>query len=316
MTHIEPTHVLENIFSSIPIEQLKKQIETKVAKLEKFLCDTDIEEDYLYDAVKDCILLSFGGLRGTAYPSRKRLLSEVHHLFRARKIEDLWQPLTEPDFWEPPAQYIGYGRINKPQQQFLYSCDDPFTPFYEARIKDGDYFLLTKYQVVGDLEVVEIGMDASEATAGLSADTEQKLCLIKDCIDKHLLSTHENAYRVSSIIANEVHNFGKDGWCYPSVIRDGGVNFCLTLHAKAQLRVTEAVVGVKMNGEYRYFRALSADATGKLYEFSDWDLEPEQSKAKSICNAILRQEDPSASIALALAKQDHSPTEYPVKIIR
>ncbi len=308
---IKNSALLETLFASVSIEQLKAQLERQLKKLSELNCGSGTDEDKIYEALKDCMLIQHGEFRSTAYPSTMRLLSSGQHLFRARKLKAELKPLGVSDFWEAPAEHIEYGRLNMPRQPLLYACDDPFTPLYEARIGDGDLFLLTKYQITGSVEIIETGMSASSEMAGLSVATRQKLELVKGFIDERMLNTEENAYRVSSILANELHNFGPDGWCYPSVVRRGGTNFCLKLHTKSRLNITGAVIGRHIAGKNFCTQALRVDEAGKILTFTDWSLE--SSNAKDICNAIFLQDNASMSEP---PDQDAEPIESPIRVIR
>lgn len=309
MVAVTQRELIEGLFASIGIQQLEDQL-GKLGGID--LGDLEVDDESIYQSIKDCILLSYGDLRLTAFPSGMISLFERNHLFRARGLTNVDDPLTASDFWEAPAKYVKHGRLNGPQQQFLYASNDPFTPLQEAGIREGDFFLLTEYRIKGNLEVVTIGTDSTDAIAGLSADTRKKLALVKNFIDKYFLSSQENAYRVSSILANRLHDFGPDGWSYPSVARRGAINFCLKLHSKDRLRIARAIVGKLIDGTPRCFRALHVDDAGTIAEFMDWDIE--SSEAKSICTDIFTLRPGLETTAVQ--DTNDGPVECPIMIIR
>jgi hypothetical protein len=308
MVAVTQSALIEGLFASIGTRQLEEQLE-KLSGID--LSGLEVDDESIYQSIKDCMLLPYGELRLTAFPSGMICLCEGNRLFRARGIANAEESLTASDFWEAPAKYVKHGRLNGPQQQFLYVSDDPFTPLQEARIGEGDFFLLTEYRIEGNLEVITIGTGSTDAVAGLSADTRQKLELVKDFIDKHFLSSQENAYRVSSILANRLHDFGPDGWSYPSVARPGATNFCLKLHSKERLRIARAILGKQIDGRIRCFRALHVNDAGAVAEFTDWDIEP--SAAKNICADILSRR-PSLE-TMAVQDINDEAVECPIRII-
>ena len=178
MVAVTQSELIEGLFASIGIKRLEDQL-GKLGGID--LGDLEVDDESIYQSIKDCILLSYGELRLTAFPSGMISLFEGNRLFRARGLANVDDPLTASDFWEAPAKYVKHGRLNGPQQQFLYTSNDPFTPLQEAGIRERDVFLLTEYRIKGNLEVVTIGTDSTDAIAGLSAGTRQKLALVKDC---------------------------------------------------------------------------------------------------------------------------------------
>lgn len=308
MAAVRQSALIEGLFASIGTRQLEDQLE-KLADID--LSGLEVDDESIYQSIKDCILLPYGELRLTAFPSGMISLCEGNRLFRARGIANTEEPLTASDFWEAPAKYVKQGRLNGPQQQFLYVSDDPFTPLQEARIEEGGFFLLTEYRIEGNLEVITIGTGSMDTVTGLSVDTRLKLKLVKDFINKHFLSSQENAYRVSSILANRLHDFGPDGWSYPSVARPSTTNFCLKLHSKDRLRIARALLGKQIDGRIRCFQAFSVNDAGTVAKFTDWNIEP--SEAKNIYANIFSQR-PSLEI-MAVQGPNDEPIECPVRII-
>lgn len=216
----------EEILSKITL----KELNDKFSRFEKNQSQND----------EDCILEAIMiGSEASTFKAEYAGLQKNGILFRARKLKrEEFNPdtLTHDDFWEAPKEYIDYGRLNKPEEQFLYLAkDDPMTAIKEVGIENNDYFLLTCYKIIDPLQVLGIGT-CNDFKCGLSEESKVKLCALTDFIERTFLKNGKSAYVFSNIIA-KIFDFGRDGWMYPSVAHQNGLNLCLKLSAKSNLEI-------------------------------------------------------------------------------
>jgi hypothetical protein len=152
---------------------------------------------------------------------------------RARKVSDFLENPTYDDFWEPPASFVKKGRVNGDNEQLLYVASHPSTAASEARVENGDLYLLMFYQATEIISLVEIGFDHMIVPNKNNSVTQ-------DFLHGVFKEPNDYVYMVSNFIAKQY--FGvSDGWAYPSVAANGrGTNFCLKLSVKDKLKLLAA----------------------------------------------------------------------------
>lgn len=184
--------------------------------------------------------------------------------YRVRKVprDDYVIPLRTmskvKDCWEPPAEIVELGRLNKEHEPLLYTSPlDPRVAIGELRIPDGERFSLIVYEATEDVNVTVIGGEVD--TDGLGdADAlkvEMLQNFLRDEFTRDVGQGTEYLYRISETIAKhyfdmppEVH----DAWCYPSIVDKSKFNVAFRPTTRAKLRL----IGVEI--------AKARDATSQL----------------------------------------------------
>ncbi|MFJ2427054.1 RES family NAD+ phosphorylase [Pseudomonas sp. NPDC087804] len=296
---------LESVFQSYS----KEEIQARLDGLEVDLANSD--DEAVYHAIKKVLLFQIEGFGVSAFTSGMRQYKKGGRLYRARKLDAITNKIEGSDFWEAPKRFITeYGRLNKPHQQLLYASTDALTPLKEVHLQDDVPFLLTAYDIVEDLEVLEVGMKI-EGMEGVAKSVREKLSVIDAFLSRHFFNTSENAYKVSSVLANKIFKLGRDGWCYPSVANAGGVNLCLNLASKTRLKVACSFIGGLVEGKPKFWSALLVGNSGRICLFQDWNQTP--SIAKNIHDKIFCKPS-SVEVAVGQA-QSFDPVDFPLIII-
>ncbi|MGI3009799.1 RES family NAD+ phosphorylase [Vibrio parahaemolyticus] len=199
-------------------------------------------------------------IRAGSYPVNERIYSRDTILFRCRPLKEEPDVYIEQDFWEPPQKYVSSGRLNSEKEQMLYlAINNSETAVLEARASLSDKFILIFYRAKADLIVGEIGWDIKSPIVKL--------------MNKIFAKPGDGIYEVSNQIAKTIYNFDNDGWCYPSVQHEGGINFCLNLDAKPKLEVIGASMYERVEGK-RYLTAVfDLKDRNDIQKLNDWHKE-------------------------------------------
>ena len=269
---------IELAFSNIPIENFK----AKLIELENVL--PKLPEEETYSELKKAFLGKVNGVDSLCYVSHAREYKIGGFFYRVRKLEQPIKYLEHSDFWEAPPKFIKYGRLNKPEQQLLYiSPGEIETPKKEVGILEKDFFLIVRYEVLKPINVISIGFK-DDTTDEFTADTNDKINLITEFINRMFLVNGKHAYKVSSVIAQDICEFENyDGWVYPSVAHKGGENLCLKLTAKNKLKVHSASICQLYDGKNIHKCAVNIDKDENIIHYIDWD--KKDSIAKEIINS-------------------------------
>lgn len=234
------------------------------------------------EAIIETIMIEHNGLKFSAFKSEEREYQKDAILYRVRKLEPEKIELTHDDFWEAPEKYVDYGRLNQPEQQLLYvAANNPMTAIKEVGIREGDYFLLTCYKVINSLKVFGIGV-GNDFECKLSKESKSKLDALTDFIDRNFLKDTKSAYLVSSVIANSICDLGRDGWFYPSVAHQNGLNLCLKLSAKSNLEIHSSYICQLNDGEISNRFAITVGNDINIHH--DW--QSKSSKANKILESL------------------------------
>lgn len=87
--------------------------------------------------------------------------SDLHYFYRVRKFNTDNQSEIKPylkrdELIYPPKQNIN--RMNLEGDKILYTSINPMTAMAEARLKEGDYFQITKFKLKRDIPYYELGI--------------------------------------------------------------------------------------------------------------------------------------------------------------
>jgi len=183
------------------------------------------------------------------------------YMYRVRKIEDshLLQVnnYVESDFWDPPAEYAKQGRLNRKGESLLYTAiSRPLTAVQEAKIQKGEHFLLIVYEVVKDIEAIEIGGNFDSQYSGiLNHCSKDKIILNNEIVNSFLIDEFrrdvgegtEYLYKLSRTIAGcfgfPNAGTGFDGIKYPAAFDASEWNVCLLPQkARESLRLKNAFI--------------------------------------------------------------------------
>ena len=195
--------------------------------------------------------------RSAKYPMGTRF-------FRARTIpeDDRNLPLRSMskvgDCWEPPAEIVDIGRLNKRNEPLLYTVPrDPRIATEELRIHDDEFFSLIVYEAKEEINVTVIGDTPN--VEGLDDDEILKSKMIQDFLRHEFVRDvgkgTEYLYKISESIAKDYFDLPpelQDAWCYPSIAANGGFNVAFRPQTRSKLRL----VGVQI---------------AKVNRIQDWD---------------------------------------------
>ena len=147
------------------------------------------------------------------------------------------------DCWEPLAELVKLGRMNKEREPLLYTSPiDPRVAIGELRILDGVWFSLIVYAAVEDVNVTIIGgqldTDALNDAAALKIEILQGF--LRDEFTRDVGQETEYLCRILQIIAKDYFDMPPemhDAWCYPSIVdkREFYVAFRPSTRAKLRL---------------------------------------------------------------------------------
>lgn len=268
--------IIKKALKSTSIKALKAKL-NKIEYNVENLSEVELERE-----LNDLLALDYKGEKACVYYTHLRNYAEKTVFYRARKInQETLDKLSINDFWEPPENLIQFGRLNKPQQQLLYiSPDEPITPTHEARIKNNDFFLLTRYESTEPIVVKGIGFsESSSSSSSNSTKSNKKLDLITDCINRLFLRTGKLSYQISCHIAHNMLGIeGYDGWVYPSIMKPGGENICLKISSKKKLKIHSAAIGTIHNDEYKIHYSILING-GNIKFFNDFNTDNSTAKA-------------------------------------
>ena len=264
---------IELTFSKISIEELK----TKLTKLENVL--PKLPEKEVYKELNKIFIGEVNGVNSLSFVCHSREYKIGGFFYRVRRIEQSIKYLEHADFWEAPSKFIKPGRLNKPGEQLLYISPEPGTSKKEVGIEESDFFLIIRYEALEVITVMSIGFK-DDVTNEFTSDTNAKINLITNFINRMFLENGEHAYKISSVIAQRICGFGNyDGWVYPSVAHKGGENLCLKLTAKNKLKVHSASICQVYDGQDIHKYAVHVDKNIDYYD--DWD-KPDSIAKKTI----------------------------------
>ena len=174
MTKDKRYDLIEHQYAKVSSKSLKKKIDNF-----KTLVQSETDEKKILKEIKN--VLFFGSenqARISIFPLVSHIYDKGTQLFRARVINiEEQNTLSNKDFWEAPEDYLDkvkHGRANYPKQALLYvSASGPLTCELEARVSNGDHFLLVGYKVKKPININTIGLDKNRLYE-LSSGTRKK----------------------------------------------------------------------------------------------------------------------------------------------
>ncbi|EGQ8047441.1 hypothetical protein HYO05_22930 [Vibrio parahaemolyticus] len=270
--------ILETLYSNVSSKELKRRIS-------KFKNDVKGQSDRetLTDELKNVLFLG-EKLRVFSVPLVSRVYKSGSRFFRARVLDiNSQKTLSSNDFWEAPEAFIDkvkLARANYERQPLLYvSASDPITCELEARVSEGDHYLLVGYLVKGDIQTNTIGLGKNKPQK-LSSSTIKKMRILNNFIKETYLSKDDDAYKCSSIISNEIISTIDNchGIAYPSTLKKNGINLCLSRGYRERLNIDVIFQCQKIN-DSTAFSAIFILENERIVEILD-DWETEESKAK------------------------------------
>lgn len=212
----------------------KGEIDDLIEKLKNMNSSEDFHTQG--NEILKMILNFFVSVVFLAFPYTR--LRKKDKLYRTRAINpcSIDKIMDEKEFWEPPSQYVKYGRLNLPNESKLYvSYKDPELAIKEnSEIKD--YFILIEYEVIEDFEcsIIDSILDLNNVTPDFFEREDKE---VYEAINKFLekLMTHksidDNYYEFTNEIVRKI--FLKlspssiNGYCYHSAVSSNGYNLCL-----------------------------------------------------------------------------------------
>lgn len=241
-----------------------------------------LSTDYLFDEIvedllrasgekiditfkSECIMKAFyvpslqETIRYAALPMAPKLYSKHAIFFRVRKIESTEYKYNINDFWEPPEDVIRPGRLNKNKEKMLYcSVNDVETALKEARINVGDTYIVVFYLLNDDISVNGIGFD-------------RQIDMLKT-VNEYFGKSGDSAYKLSEKLAKNLYRLDHcDGWCYPSVLKENGINICLNLSAKDKLDLIAVHELKKYEESDCLLSILDINGIDSVSRLNDWD---------------------------------------------
>lgn len=268
---------INKAFDYVSINKIKK-------KIKEFKKNNHTYKDVeLLDRIKDVLLFDVNGFGLSIFTSAAREYQISSQLFRIRKFEQ--HTISEKDLWEPPNDKVDYGRFNKPKESFLYATIGDFeTPKKEVGITNGDYYIIIYYNVIETLSLFELGFK-NVNIPNTKETTKKKIELLNEFIRKSVLSRKSGAYRISSILSNDIANFQEfDGWCYPSMHNNNAVNTCIKSSSKFKLKIKSIFLCQACSDRDKYFYSMTIGTDSIIQCFSDWN--EENSRAYEILNQV------------------------------
>jgi RES domain-containing protein len=225
-------------------------------------------------------------LRTGTFPANERIYSESTVFFRVRPLNLEPEEFVIEDFWEPPVDRVNGGRLNKKYEPMLYlSIEDARTAIAEARVKIDGQFMLMIYRSIADIEVTEIGWDFDSRIVKFMTD---------------IFSSHGDAvYSLSNKLAKVIYNFDNDGWCYPSVLRSKGTNFCMNLTSKNKLELIGALKYNKTIEKDELLSIFDLKDTNNIKQYADWG------RGSSSAEGLLNKLDKDFKEYLKVNQQAH-----------
>ena len=157
-------------------------------------------------------------------------------------------------------------------------------PKKEVGITNGDYYIIIYYNVIETLSLFELGFK-NVNIPNTKETTKKKIELLNEFIRKSVLSRKSGAYRISSILSNDIANFQEfDGWCYPSMHNNNAVNTCIKSSSKFKLKIKSIFLCQACSDRDKYFYSMTIGTDSIIQCFSDWN--EENSRAYEILNQV------------------------------
>lgn len=267
----------DRVYSRLSFDEIKKRIETFSIN------SSSMSEDEVFDRIKDTVLFDFDLSRGVAFQAKARLYKTDSVFFRSRILQEGIQEFNHGDFWEPPSEFVNYGRLNQPKEQMLYLSNDVKTTLREIRNRDQQPVLLTVYKAIEDIDLFEMGFPIDDFVKGVvSEDTLLKMNMIRDFVFSLFIKEGFDSYKVSSRIAKLTGTLEFDGWVYPSVAGGEGDNMCLKLVAKDKLEVHSSFIIYEDKDGIYFSYSIELDDEINVFGFNKED---EKEKALEILHA-------------------------------
>lgn len=171
--------------------------------------------------------------------------------FRVRRVtlEQLQDGLKQKDLWEPPREATTAGRLNLPNETFLYTAlGDPSALMHETGLMPRDYFILIRYVLTEpiifkqvaltntDHDLTQHEQDIEIAISGFVRDV---LSIPTDRNESRIYTTTQQVLRHYYPLAPE-----ESGWSYESTQMPGLINAAiLPRAAHTKLSVSTVVAG-------------------------------------------------------------------------
>ena len=268
---------MDKMFEKISVKEIKKKIKEFEQNSNSY------KSSELQEKIKNVLLFNVDGFGFSTFTSFLREYQITSQLFRIRKFEQ--DTISVHDLWEPPSDKVDYGRFNKPKEQFLYiTIGDYLIPKKEVGILDGDNYILIYYKIVETLSLLELGFKYKNIN-NYNKLTNKKISLLDKFIRKYISNEKEGAYKISSILSNDIADYQEiDGWCYPSIHNTNITNACIKKSATSKLEI-ESIFLCKSNiDKDEYLYSMIIDDNSNIQVFNDWN--KKNSKAYEILNQV------------------------------
>ncbi|MFA6137931.1 MAG: RES family NAD+ phosphorylase [Sulfurimonas sp.] len=242
------------------VSNIIKEFNSKEAK--------DIDDAYIHDVVNNLAYVYIS----ITYPFNNLDIWRV----RPSKCGELFENITELKY--PPTNFIiDFGRANTPFSPVFYAASSPETAFAESRLKENDYFHLTRYCLKDkmDMHTIIIGdMDSlrrrkktifdipeyADKYEYIFSSLKDDICLAVQLVDAFFIDRlsrkgNQDEYRITSRIINEFLQFGDtkvSGIIYPSVEHAGGHNYAYKPECYDKFITPTTVQACKVIKEYGY----------------------------------------------------------------
>lgn len=267
-----PDNIIEEILRNTTISEIQKKIDYFS------LISAELNDKEIINEIKNVLLFGNDSIKASVFTSASRDYQKSSQFFRIRSLEKKEITFKIEDFWEAPPERTNYGRFNKPYKPHLYITSGEFqTPKKELNIKENDHYLLIYYTANQTLSLFELGFD-SNIPPLLSESSKEKIKLINNFIREYILNTNEGAYKISSVLSNDIADYDRfDGWCYPSAKDNKAVNACIKTSSKHKLTIKNSFVCLSRPDNDSYIAAIGFEEQDIIQLFT-YEKNPEQVK--------------------------------------
>ncbi|MGC5626972.1 hypothetical protein ACPYO6_01820 [Georgenia sp. Z1344] len=137
----------------------KKFNKSKFRKRVREFWELNIPDDFDNPLARISEVVRFGGT--ALYPFSWDEFEPGTTFWRVRRMElqDIRDSLSANDLWMPPRKFAAAGRMNRHGEPLLYTTmGSPSGSFAEARVAEGDPFLLIRYEISNTVELKRVGV--------------------------------------------------------------------------------------------------------------------------------------------------------------
>lgn len=162
-------------------------------------------------------------------PHQSQVIPAGQWVYRVRPIRHPDEIREAADVWSPPSHVASPGRLNQAKESILYTATAPDVALEEGRIKVGDMFALSQFEVTQDFTAIWIGKHWPISDLTLLQSKKKKI------LDDFLLSIFSarggaddsHRYVAPELLVKDFYDLPPDffdGWLYRSVAHPDGLN--------------------------------------------------------------------------------------------